>query len=772
MQTTVQDAFALAARHEAGGRRADARAIYEQILAAMPEHPGALLRIAEQDLGAGDVEAARERLGRALAAAREQSLPAHEIWLALGRAHLARGERDAAVAAVEQALVPPSASAATAARLGQLALDAGSFTAAERCFRAAAERSERYAAAASGLALALSAQKRTAEALAAARRGVELAPEDASVWRVLAHVALESTAPEEAQRAARDGLARHPADVALLHILGRAQKAAGALPDARATLERATVLAPDDAGLWTTLGATCLDLNDAAQARRHLDRAIELGAGTGEVWDNLGLACRAAGDEAAAVAAFEQALQAAPALTPALANLVHAQQYLCEWNALEDSERRLVATLDDPSADPRWPPFVALAMPLTGAQQLAVARRWSRAMLPAPAARRRPAPRGKRLRVGYLSGSFHEHPTARLMVGLFEEHDKDRFEVTGYSYGPDDGSALRARVCAAFEHWRDVRAQSDADIARTIRDDGIDLLIERKGHTRGGRLGILASRPAPVQIHYMSFPGTIGYDAVDGAIVDAEVVPPGAEAEFHERVWRLPRCYYVNDARRGRPAPSSRRDNGLPDDALVLACLNQTYKLRRPFFAIWMEALRARSGAVLWLIAGHPLAQANLRAEAARAGVDPARLIFARAAPQDAHIARLGCADLALDTLPYGAHTTGADALWAGVPMLTCRGVTFAGRVGASLLLEAGLPALVASSLPEYRATLLALVADRDALQGHRAHLQMRRDDNSLFDTAAFARDWEALLLAIYDDASRGGNQPTAPAIRKDAAAT
>jgi predicted O-linked N-acetylglucosamine transferase (SPINDLY family) len=296
---------------------------------------------------------------------------------------------------------------------------------------------------------------------------------------------------------------------------------------------------------------------------------------------------------------------------------------------------------------------------------------------------------------------------------------------------------------------------SDEDIARTIRDDGIDLLIERKGHTHGGRLGILAQRPAAVQIHYMSFPGTIGYDAVDGVIADAEVVPPGAEADFHERVWRLPRCYYVNDNRRGVPRAGPRRDNGLPEDALVLACLNQAYKIRRPFFSVWMEALREQSDAVLWLLAGHPQAQANLRAEAAKSGVDPARLIFARAAAQDAHVARVACADLALDTLPYGAHTTGVDALWAGVPMLTCRGDTFAGRVGASLLLAAGLPELVANTLDDYRARLLSLAADRAALHGHRAYLEGSRDSNPLFDTKAFARDWETLLLTIYNYATR-----------------
>ena len=683
MQTTVQDAFALAAQHEAGGRPADARAIYEQILAAMPEHPGALLRIAEQEIAGGRIDAAQALLARALKAAAAQSLPAHEIWLVAGRAHLAQGEHEAAVDAVVQAMSSPPSSGSVAQQLGELARDAGGFDVAERCFRAATGH-----------------------------------------------------------------------EAARLHALGKAQKAAGALVAARATLEQCAKLAPRDADVLITLGATCLDLNDGQQARRHFERAIDLGARQGELWDNLGLACRAVGDEEGAAAAFERALQAAPTLTPAMANLVYTQQYLCAWDALEASERRLTATLADPAGDPRWPPFVALAMPLAPAQQLEVARRWSRAMLPAPAPRRRPPPRAKRLRVGYLSGSFHEHPTARLMVGLFEAHDRERFEVTGYSYGPEDGSALRERVRASFEHWRDVRELSDAGIARVIREDGLDLLIERKGHTHGGRLGILAQRPAAVQIHYMSFPGTIGYDAVDGIIADGEVVPPGAEGDFHERVWRLPRCYYVNDNRRGVPRAATRRDNGLPDDALVLACLNQSYKLRRPFFAAWMEALRAQSDAVLWLLAGHPRAQANLRAEAANSGVDPARLIFARPAAQEAHLARVGCADLALDTLPYGAHTTGVDALWAGVPMLTCRGDTFAGRVGASLLLAAGLPELVANTLDDYRARLLALCADRAALRGHRAYLEASRDTNPLFDTAGFARDWEALLLTICDDAA------------------
>jgi predicted O-linked N-acetylglucosamine transferase (SPINDLY family) len=252
----------------------------------------------------------------------------------------------------------------------------------------------------------------------------------------------------------------------------------------------------------------------------------------------------------------------------------------------------------------------------------------------------------------------------------------------------------------------------------------------------------------------MSFPGTIGWDGIDGVIADAQVIPPGEEVYFHERIWRLPRCYFVNDRRRSLPTASERSDHGLPRNALVLACLNHSYKLRRDEFATWMRALREQPDTVLWLLAGHARSQSNLRAEARRAGVDPSRLIFAPMVSQEEHIARLRCADLVLDTLPYGAHTTGVDALWAGVPTLTRRGATCAGRVGASLLLQAGLPDLIADSSDAYQGRLLELVTNPSALRGYHEYLERTRDRNSLFDTEAFTRDWEALLVRIYDDAA------------------
>ena len=715
MQLTVQDAFALAARHETAGRAGEARAIYDQILASLPEHPGALLKIAEQESAAGSHESARARLERALVSARQQALPSDEIWMALVRLHLAR-DRAAAAAAIDAALSAAPEDGALAVRLGALALDARAFALAERCYRSLSGAAADDPAAAIGVALALTGQGRFAEA----------------------------------QDAALDGLQRHPGHPGLLHALGNALKSAGAATQAIAVLGDCALRAPNDAAVRVSLGGACLDRGAAAKAREHLERAIALGAPGGEVWDNLGLACRLLNDEVAALRAFERALEIDPTLTPARANLVQTRHYLCEWDGLEERERQLTATLDDPNSDARWSPFIALAMPLSARQQLAVARRWSRTMLPPPAARGPVSPRAGRLRIGYLSANFHEHPTARLMVGLFEEHDRSRFEITGYSYGPDDASALRARLKGALDRWQDVRGLSDAEVARLIRDDGIDLLVDRAGHTLGARLGILASRPAPVQIHYMSFPGTLGYDAVDGIIADAEVVPPGDEAYYHETVWRLPRSYYVNDRRRGLPPAAHRAAHGLPEDALVLACLNQTYKLRRALFTVWMDALRAAPKAILWLKVDQQRARSNLRAEAQRAGIDPDRLVFAETLPQEAHIARLGCADLALDTLPYGSHTTGVDALWAGVPMLTCRGTTFAGRVGASLLLASGLPELIADSVPDYAGRLRALVTEPARLAEYRRYLQRTRDTNPLFDTVGFARDWEALLGRIY----------------------
>ena len=529
---TIEQAFALGFAHDAAGRRRAARAIYAQILAAIPEHPGALLRIAVGDAAEGRIEPAREMLERAIRSAESRSFPAAEIWLALGQVHLARADREAARCALERASA--------------------------------------------------------------------LAPATPDAHRILAWLTLEDGRAAQAEALCRGALDAFPRDVELMHLLGRALKAQGNVAAARSVLLDAVAM-KDEPAILVSLGAVCIDAGLDAEARGYLEQAIARGENTAEAWDNLGLACRRLGDRVAATRAFECAVDRDPQFTPALANLISALRDQCRWDEAGARERQWLEDLDNPAADPRRHPFLALSLATTPEQQKRIAREWSARMVPGTSMPAVVSARGTRLRVGYLSNQFHTHPMMYLTAGLFECHDRSRFEIFAYSYGPDDRSPIRQRVRAAIEHWVEARTLDDDTCARRIREDGIDVLVEMVGHTEGGRLGIVARRPAPVQIHYMGFPGTLGVDGIDAIVADAEIVPEGAERWFHERVLRMPITYMVTDNRRGLlPAPA-RHEQGLPDDALVLACFNQPYKLTRTYFAIWCEALRGIPSAVLWL---------------------------------------------------------------------------------------------------------------------------------------------------------------------------
>ena len=764
MQMTLKDAFAHAFDAERRGDASAARRIYDDVLAAIPEHPGALLGIARQARAGRDYAAARDALDRAIASAKTMALPAEELWVERALVESAAGDRAAARNACAEALRVQPASVPALVCAGDLALADDDYSAAEARFRAALAQRDERAAPWSGLAQALAGLRCFADARAAIDRALLLAPRDPAIRAGAAWVALRAGDIAVAEEHCRAGLTAAPADAILARLLGQVRKHAGRYGEARATLEAIVARDPGDAAARNSLASVLLDLAQFDAAREHLEMLVASGAADGETFANLGIAFQQAGDYEAAAVWFARAVDASPALTPALADLVHARQYLCSWDGLDALEARLAATIDDPRADPRLSPFIALSLHFSPAQQLAAARRWSGATLPPVAAPAVVATRGDRLRVGYLSSDFRDHPTGRLMVGLIEAHDRQRVEVFGYGYGRGADSRLRHRIVAAFDQWRDLGGAGDADIAAAIRADRIDVLIDRKGHTHGGRLAALAERPAAVQLHYMSFPATLGYDAIDGLIADAIVAPPADDACYHERVFRLPRCYFVTDSARALPDRAARGDHGLPDDAIVLACLNQAYKLTPAMFVIWMDALRAAPRAVLWLLATHPRAQANLRAEASRRGVAAHRLVFAPAVDEDAHIARLRSADLALDTLPYGSHTTGVDALWGGVPMLTCRGATFAGRVGASLLAAVDLNELVTEDAGAYREQLVELATHPDRLREYAAHLERGRKTFPLFDTRGFAGDFERLLADAYGKitAARGARELTA----------
>lgn len=747
MQLTLAEAFARALAAERRGDPKRARAIYDDILAAIPEHAGALLGIARQARARRDPVEARALLTRAVASARTMHLPDAELWTELGYVESEARDQAAARTAFARALATAPRFVPALLGDGDAALATGDWLAAEASFRSAIDVDAANIAARAGLAQALAGQRRFDEARGALAGALTAAPDARMTRAAAAWIALQANDWRDAELHCRAGLAGAPGDATLLRLLGQSLRAGGSPVEAIEAFEAAVAAQPHEPFALAELAAALLDAGDAGRARALLERAREAGDTSAETLANLGLAYLARDEYAQAATVLSRAVEAKPALTSALADLVTAQRYLCAWETVRALDARLVASLDTA----RIPPFVALALPLSGAQRLHATRRWSQAMLP-PSAPPILHARGERLRVGYLSGDFREHPAARVLVGLIEAHDRVRRAVFGYSHGAPRESPLRRRVLAAFDDWRELHGRSDADVAAAIRADRIDVLIDCNGHTRGARLAPLARRPASVQLHYMGFPGTLGYDAIDGLIADPIVVPPGDDAWFHERVFRLPRCYFATDRARSLSDRALRAAHGLPDDGIVLASLNQPYKLTADVFAIWMEALQAAPRCVLWLLASHPRTQANLRAHAEGHGVAGDRLVFAPALPQDAHIARLRCADLALDTLPIGSHTTGVDALWAGVPMLSCRGASFAGRVGASLLAAVELPELATDTLDHYREHLLDLVREPQRLCDYAAQLARGRDTLPLWDTRGFAADFDALIERAYEE--------------------
>lgn len=455
----------------------------------------------------------------------------------------------------------------------------------------------------------------------------------------------------------------------------------------------------------------------------------------------------------------------------------------CEWDEFDAWQGRALSALSDPAAA-ALSPFHLLSLPgISAAQQRQCAERWMAGRLSASAADRamlsvefaaavvEPVPplhdgAAPRIRLGYLSSDFHQHATALLAVELFEAHDPAHFELHAYSYGADDGHGMRQRLQQRFDHFTDISALDELAAARAIHADGIDILIDLKGYTAGTRTALLTYRPAPVQVSFLGYPGTLGGDFGDYLISDGFVTPPEAAGDYSEALACLPHSYQPHGRRASPPAPPSRAEAGLPEHALVLCCFNQAWKFTPEVFDIWCGLLAATPDAVLWLLADKH-AEGNLRREAVQRGVAPHRLVFAPDQPQAQHLARLQLADLVLDTLPYNAHTTASDALWVGVPLLTCAGQTFASRVAGSLLHAVGLPELVTDSLADYAALAFDLCDDRPRLQALRARLAGLRLDAPLFDVSGYTRDLETLYRAMWQR-HRDGLAPQALSVAPD----
>ncbi len=364
----------------------------------------------------------------------------------------------------------------------------------------------------------------------------------------------------------------------------------------------------------------------------------------------------------------------------------------------------------------------------------------------------------QRLRLGYFSADFRDHPVAQLLVELLETHDRDRFEVLAFSFRPPDTSLLGRRIVEAFDQFIDVSAKNDAELISLTRECQLDIAIDLSGHTGGSRGRLFAQRIAPVQVSYLGYPGTVGANYMDYLVADPVVCPPGSETWYSEKLARLPHSYMPHDSQQTiSDRTPARAEFDLPESSIVFCCFNNHQKITQAVFGIWMRLLQQVEHSVLWLTDGPDLMKQNLRLEASKRGVDPVRLVFARRVEAMAdHLARYRLADLFLDTWPYNAQTTACDALWSGVPVLTCAGNSFASRVAASLLSAAGLPELITSTPAAYEALALELARNPSRLLAHRDKLETQKSSAPLFDTARLTHNLERLYSAMHQRASEG----------------
>lgn len=756
-----------------------------------PSAPAAPVALAP----AADLEHARAlkhqgKLAEALALGRQAlALRADDIDAAVLVAEIlvARGERDEAIATYSSQIELQSDRALAYYKRGNLLKDAGQAEAAVADYDRAIGIDPNYAYALCNRGVVLSRLGRLEAALESYDRAVAITPDDVVALFNRADVLRELKRPREAIASYDRVIAVNPDNVqsycnrgVLLTELEqyaeacadfeRALAISTSIPDvyygrgralhklqrfdaALADYQRASMLDPDSATLCFAQAGALADAERLPESLQSYDRTLTLQPDNAEVHLSRANVLMRLRRHVEAIPAYERALAIEPDLPFAEALLQHARMHICDWEGFDAAVERVVAAV---RAQQRvFNPFPFLAMTGDPAVHHQVAQGFVRKVVPLkddlPPLVRRSKP-GK-LRVGYFSCDFREHPVAMLTTELFESHDRNRFEITAFSLGPDDSSTARERLEKAFDRFVDVRhITSDRDVALLAREHEIDIAVDLCGHTVGGRMGIFARRAAPIQATWLGYAGTTGAEYFDYLIADRTVIPTEQQPYYSEKRVCLPHCLLPNDSTRAIAARPTRAQVGLPAQGFVFCSFNNSYKFTPEVFSSWMRILTRVDGSVLWLAQNEAAAARNLLREAERLGIDPRRVIFAGRTPGlPEHVARLQLADLFLDTLPYNAHSTAIDALWAGVPLLTRLGDSFAGRVAASLLRAVGLPELVTTSLQQYEALAVELATTPARLAEIRERLVRNRLTTPLFDTRSFTRQLEAAYLAMYE---------------------
>jgi predicted O-linked N-acetylglucosamine transferase (SPINDLY family) len=567
--------------------------------------------------------------------------------------------------------------------------------------------------------------KRFDDALASYDRAVELKPDFAAAYNNRGNVLAELQRHEAAIASFDRSIALEPVHAQAFHGRGLALHALNRFDQAIVEYRKAIEISPTDAEAHHGLGHSLASLKQFEAAILSFDRALALGAGTNFL---LGT-CRA------------------------------TKMQMCQWDGFSSDLDKISQGVD--AGKPVCNPLALAALLDSPSLMRSAAECWIREESPFNAALGGipVRPPSAKIRIGYFSSDFCAHPVAFLAAGLFERHDRSKFEVTAFAFGPEANDAMQGRLTKAFDRFVDARRHSDVEVAALAREIGIDIAVDLNGITLHCRPKIFALRAAPIQVNYLGYPGTMGAEFMDYLVGDRTVIPRVHQAHYAEKIIYLPDCFIPFDSEYAiADKLFTREELGLPRQGFVFCCFNNALKITPAMFDSWMRILMRTEASVLWLSRANSVAVGNLRKEADRRGVDPERLIFAeRLASLPEHLARLRRADLFLDTLPYNAHSTALDALWAGVPVLTCEGQGFAARVAASFLRTLGLPQLITGSIAQYEGMAVDLAADPGRLASLRQHLAHNRSAAALFDTERYTRNLEAAYQKIYARYHSGG---------------
>ncbi len=711
---TKQQAVDLALRFHTSGDLTKAESIYRQILQADPNQPDALHLLGVLARHAGKSDVAVNLINKSIAIRPDYA----DAYSNRGNAQQDLGRLDEAVASYDKAIgLKPN-----------------------------------YAEAYSNRGNVLKELKQLDAAIASYDKAIRIKPDYADAF-LNRGIVLQALKQRDAAVASYDKAIRIKPDYAEAYLnRGIVQHELKQLDAAVASYDKAILIKPDYVEAHCNRGNVLHEFRQLDAAVASYDEAIRIKPDCADAYFNRGHVLQVLKHLDEALASYKTALDLEPHFEFGFGRYLHCKLQLSDWADLSGILSRF--ELDIVDNKKITTPFPGLAVIDKPAINQLVSTIYAGAKYPSGTtlgAITKPAPGGK-IRIGYYSADFHNHATAYLMVQLLESHDPSKFELYGFSFGPDTNDEMRKRLPAAFNRFCDVSTKSNSEIAQLSRRLGIEIAVDLKGYTQNSRTGIFAEGCAPLQVNYLGYPGTMGADYMDYMIADRTVIPENSQKYFTEKIAYLPFSYQVNDSKRKiSNRVFTKQELCLPTSGFVFCCFNNSYKILPATFSGWMRILKAVEGSVLWLLEDNPTAVKNLRKEAEARGVDANRLVFAKRIKCDEHLARHRMADLFIDTFPCNAHTTASDALWAGLPVLTCMGNSFASRVAGSLLNAMEMPELITHSQEAYEAKAIDFATNSAKLKEIHEKLKRNRLTTPLYDTATFTNHIEEAYQKMYE---------------------